>query len=68
MSRPALNLTALVEFERAAESMVAFSFTDVEYKESYGAALKAFLARKRRLRMALVEFQESGLVRVEVQP
>jgi len=57
----ALNLSALIELERAVESMMDFSFTSVEYRTNYGAALKAFCARKRRLRNAYAAWATDGL-------
>lgn len=44
MSAPALNLTALIALEKAAERMAAFSFSAIEQQKGYRAALQAFHA------------------------
>ena len=68
MSGVAINVSALVAFEDEAEKMAAFSFSAVERKQGYRAALKAFTHRKRRLRNALAEFKAKGFAKVEDVP
>lgn len=67
MNGVALNVNALVDLERAAEAMI-FSFSQIEQRDGYRAALKAFNYRKRRLREALATFKARGFARTPDLP